>query len=364
MDAHRRHLIHRALCGPTTATALLAGPGTGIGPGRAVAAPAASPSKAAAASTATAASAAGPDAARVARCIVPAKAGGGFDLTCTLLQPLLDGGDGTPQRRYQPGGIGALTWQALVQGLRPDDDALVAFSSGTLLNLAQGRFGAWSPERVCWMAGLARDHGAVAVHRDAPWPRLGALLQALRADPAAITFATGGTIGSQDWLKTALLARGAGVSHRALRVLAFEGGGDAQRALLNGHAGVLCGDVAELLPALRDGAPLRLLAVLAPRRLDGRLQAVPTAIEQGLDLQWPILRGVYASADMAPARRAAVQARLERGLAGSAHAERVRAAGLQPLALTGHALQAEVTRQLADYAALVAPYGLAARPLR
>lgn len=303
------------------------------------------------------------DAARVARCIVPARAGGGFDLTCTLLQPLLDGGDGRglPQRVHQPGGIGALTWQALVQGLQPDGDALVAFSSGTLLNLAQGRFGAWSPQRVHWMAGLALDHGVVAVRRDAPWPQLGALLQALRAAPASIAFATGGTIGSQDWMKTALLARGAGVSHRALRVLAFEGGGDAQRALISGHAGVLCGDVAELLPVLADGAPLRLLAVLAPRRLDGRLREVPTAIEQGLDLQWPILRGVYASADMAAPRRAAVQARLAREMATAQHAARVRAAGLQPLALTGAALQTEVTRQLADYAALVAPYGLAAR---
>jgi hypothetical protein len=45
------------------------------------------------------------------------------------------------------------------------------------------------------VAALAQDHGVVAVHRDAPWRTLAALLTDLRRQPAAVAFAAGGTIG-------------------------------------------------------------------------------------------------------------------------------------------------------------------------
>ena len=60
----------------------------------------------------------------------------------------------------------------------------------------------------------------VAVRRDAPWHRLTDLLRDLKARPNEIAFAMGGSIGSQDWMKTVLLARAAGISHKAVRVVA------------------------------------------------------------------------------------------------------------------------------------------------
>lgn len=195
----------------------------------------------------------------------------------------------------------------MVRGRRPPGVELVAFSTGTLLNLAQGRFGRHGVDDVRWLALLARDHGVVVVHRDAPWRDLPALLRALREQPGTVAFAAGGTIGSQDWMKAALLARAAGVGPRALRLIAFEGGGDAMRALVGRHAQVLAGDAAEVARQLAQGAPLRVLAVLAPQRLAGLLAAVPTAREQGVDLVWPILRGVYVARDLPEADRLARQ---------------------------------------------------------
>ena len=101
--------------------------------------------------------------AAVVQCVVPAKAGGGFDLTCQLVQALLASVSAPPAIVYQPGGIGALTYSEVVRGQRTQPRELVAFSSGTLLNIAQGRFGPWRPERLRWVAGLALDHGVVAV---------------------------------------------------------------------------------------------------------------------------------------------------------------------------------------------------------
>ena len=319
----------------------------------------------------------------LAQCVAPAKAGGGFDMTCQLVQALLATPAGRPRIVYQPGGIGALTYREVVRGQRTEPRELIAFSSGTLLNIAQGRFGPWQPERIRWIAALALDHGVVAVRANAPWRSLNELLEALRRQPSAVAFAAGGTIGSQDWMKAALLARAAGVSHKALRVVAFEGGGDALRALEGGHVDVLCGDAAELSARLADrradrqadrladrqaarraGAPpdrptgVRLLATLSPTRLADRLAEVPTADEQGVALRWPILRGVYTSADYPEAERAALTARIATALQSPAHAARVRAGGLMPLALTGEPLAQEVDHQLRALRGLAEDFGL------
>ena len=288
------------------------------------------------------------------QCVVPAKPGGGFDVTCQLLAALV----GPLPIVYHPGGIGALAYGEVVRGLRSHPRELLAFSSGTLLNLAQGRFGPWRADRIRWVAGIARDVGVVAVHPDAPWRSLADLLAALRARPASVAFAAGGTIGSQDWMKAALLAQAAGVSHKSLRMVAFEGGGDALGALMGRHVQVLCGDAGELAAARLTGSRVRLLAVLAPTRLDGALEGIPTALEQGVDVQWPILRGVYASADFPPADLAAVVDRIGQALRAPAHAQRTAARGLRPLALVGEALEREVGGQITRYSALAKSFGL------
>ena len=55
-----------------------------------------------------------PDAPRKgAECVVPAKAGGGFDLTCKLAQRML-ANERAVQLSYLPGGIGALAYTAVV----------------------------------------------------------------------------------------------------------------------------------------------------------------------------------------------------------------------------------------------------------
>jgi putative tricarboxylic transport membrane protein len=299
-----------------------------------------------------------------AECIVPAKPGGGFDLSCLLARSALQ--RNAPARpplavRYLPGGIGALAYrQATTQGAA-DASALVAFSSGSLLNLVQGRWGPAPPREVRWVAGLGLDHGVIAVHRDARWRSLNALLVALKADPRAIVFGAGGTIGSQDWMKAALLARAAGIGHQAMRFVAFEGGGDALAALLGGHVQVLAGDAAEVGRQWDAAAPLRVLAVLADSRLPGRWSGVPTAREQGVDLTWPILRGFYVGPEVSDADHAAWVRAFTTAMALPAFAEDRARAGLQPPALTGPALDAYIERQLALYRALAASFGL---PLR
>ena len=57
---------------------------------------------------------------------------------------------------YMPGGIGAVAYNAIV-AQRPDaPNTIVAFSGGSLLNLAQGKFGRYNENDVRWVAGGRR----------------------------------------------------------------------------------------------------------------------------------------------------------------------------------------------------------------
>src|SRR5690606_39904600 len=86
---------------------------------------------------------AGPAAAdepRRPECIAPAAPGGGFDLTCKLAQSALVQSKllKTPMRvTYMPGGIGAVAYNAVVAQRPSEEGTITAFSSGSLLNLAQ-----------------------------------------------------------------------------------------------------------------------------------------------------------------------------------------------------------------------------------
>ncbi len=294
----------------------------------------------------------------VSQCVVPAKPGGGFDLTCQLARRAL-----TPDRlnlriAYHPGGIGALVYNEVVHDVRRRDQEIIAFSTGSLLNLAQGRFGRHQPERIRWVAALAMDHGVVAVHRDAPWKDLQALLAALKTSPADVTFGASGTIGSQDWMKSARLAQAAGVSHKAIRVVACEGGGDAMQALQGRHVQVLCGDAAEGVQQIQRGAPLRVLAVMTDQRLKGPLAQVPTTHEQGVALSWPIVRGVYTDSRQNEDVLAAMERGLMLGRQRPEFERQLMQLGLQPIDWDAATLTQWVDRTLEKFRAEAAAFGL------
>ena len=229
-------------------------------------------------------------------CIAPAKPGGGFDLTCKLAQRALQEGKyaSDPMRvSYMPGGIGAVAYNAIVAQRPAESNTIVAFSGGSLLNLAQGKFGRYNENDVRWLAAVGADYGAVIVAENSPLKSIKDLMAAIKADPAKVVFGAGGSVGSQDWMKAALTARAGGLDPRSMRFVAFEGGGEAITALQGGHVQVYSGDASEAAEQIKAGAKIRVLAVLSDKRLDGSLAEVPTMKELGFDVQWPIIRGFF-----------------------------------------------------------------------
>jgi putative tricarboxylic transport membrane protein len=289
-------------------------------------------------------------------CIAPAKPGGGFDLSCKLVQKgLLDGRFiATPMHlRYLPGGIGAVAYSSVIAQSPAQASAIVAFSGGSLLNLAQGKFGRYTESDVRWLAAIGTDYGAVVVAQDSPYQTLADVMRAMKAEPAKVVLGAGGTIGSQDWMKAALLARAAGANPKLMRFVAFEGGGEAIRALEGGHIHVFTGDAAETGQQIQAGARLRILAVMSDQRLPGALSQVPTAREAGAAISWPIVRGFYLGPRVSDADYALWSETFAKMLATPGFQQLRAERGLFPMALVGKDLERYVHQQVAHYRALV-----------
>ena len=236
-------------------------------------------------------------------CLVGAKPGGGFDLTCRLAANALTATKLVERPMavtYMEGGVGAVAYNHVV-GTRPGDSGLVtATSSGSALLLAQKKFGHHDATAVRWVASVGADYGIVAVAANSPIKTLKELVEAFGKAPGEFPVGGGGAVGSQDWMKLAVMAKAAKQDPKKMRYVALEGGGAVLTALQGGHIKVGGGDVSEMAKHHQAGK-VRILAVLAPQRLPGDLAGIPTAREQGYDFDWIIWRGYYVGPNVSDA---------------------------------------------------------------
>ena len=236
-------------------------------------------------------------------CLAGAKPGGGFDLTCrlaanALLETKVIARPMTVT--YMEGGVGAVAYNHVVGKRNGDANLISAASSGSALLIAQGKFGQYDETAVRWLGALGADYGVLVVAADAPYKTLGELVDAYKSDPAGFAIAGGGAVGSQDWMKGSLLVKAAGQDPKTMRYVALEGGGAVLTALEGGHVKIGSGDAAEMVKHHVAGK-VRILAVMSPERLPGDLSSVPTAREQGFDIDWPVWRGYYLGKDVSDA---------------------------------------------------------------
>ena len=294
-------------------------------------------------------------------CIAPAAPGGGFDLTCKLAQSALLQSKllKSPMRvTYMPGGVGAVAYNAVVAQRPADAGTITAFSSGSLLNLAQGKFGRFDENAVKWLAGVGTSYGALAVRQDSPYKTLDDLVKALKDNPGKVVIGSGGTVGSQDWMQTALIARAAGINPRELRYVAMEGGGELATALLGGHIQVASTDISDSVPHIESG-DMRILAVFSEQRLPGNVvESIPTAKEQGFDVVWPVIRGFYLGPKVSDEAYTWWKNAFDQLLASEDFAKLREDRELYPFAMTGEELDSYVKQHVAQYKELAQEFGL------
>ncbi len=294
-------------------------------------------------------------------CIAPAAPGGGWDFTCRQVgKTLQDLGlvPGTMQVTNLAGGGGGVAFAEVVNKRNDSNDLIVAASSATSTRLAQGAFPGNTMDQVRWLASVGADYGIIAVAADSPINTLPELMDAIKADPSSVSVAGGSAVGGWDHLKVLIAANAAGVEDvRTVKYVAFDGGGEAVTQLLAGSVQAFTGDASEA-KGFVDSGDIKVIAVLAPERLEGDFGEFPTAAEQGIDAVGANWRGFYAPGGMSDEAYAYWVDAIGKVYDSEEWKATMAQNGLAPLDLRGEAFQGFVQESVTQISDLSKEIGL------
>ena len=228
-------------------------------------------------------------------CIAPADAGGGWDFTCRQIGKLLYDlklVDQPVQVTNMAGAGGGLAYTHVVTERNEDADLIVAASSATTTRLAQNAYGGMIADQVRFVGAIAGDPGVIVVAKDSPFQTLNDLIEAIKADPASVTFAGGSAAGGFDHLKPLILLKAAGFTDAAkVKYIGLDGGAEAITQTIGGFTQAMTGDMSEISGFIKSG-DVRALAVLTAEPVPG-FEEIPTAKSQGFDVEVVNWRGLY-----------------------------------------------------------------------
>ncbi len=288
-------------------------------------------------------------------CIVPSMPGGGFDATCRLIAESSAAAQLLPSRmlvHYLPGGVGVVAFNRYAYTTPDMSNTIIAVSTGSLVLLALGRFGEHAnPNDVQWIGAIGQDVGVMVVHPESAIHTLEQLAQSMRQnDP--IVFGGSGSLGSQDWLKIALLAKEIQVNPLQIRYVPQESGGEGMSALLGKHIDVFSGDLSNV-SSLVESNKVRVLAIFSDETLAAPFDKLPTAKQQGFNLVRSSFRGVYAPGKIEKASIDFWTAFITRLSNTPEFKKRQAQYGFLPLPLTGVAFKQYVMEQYKETQELV-----------
>ncbi|MCE2998746.1 MAG: tripartite tricarboxylate transporter substrate binding protein [Betaproteobacteria bacterium] len=234
--------------------------------------------------------------------IVGSSAGTGTDRTARLIQKIWQDQKALPVPVAvvnRPGGGGAVSW-AYLAGRGGDAHALLVTSYNLVTNHITGR----SPQNYSdftLISLLVSEYIGFAVRPDSPYRTLAELAKALRENPDAITFGTSSAAGGANHIATGLFARAAGADLKRLKVVIYNGGGEALAAMLGGHVTVWVNSASSIATPFAAGT-IRPLAIASPQRMPGALAKLPTAREAGFPMVADNWRLVIAPKGLTPAQ--------------------------------------------------------------
>jgi len=234
--------------------------------------------------------------------VVPTTPGGGMDRTARLLQKVIQEEKLAPVPVTvvnKPGGGGALSLAYLNQ--HAGDGHFIAINSPNIIaNDLNGR-GTVKYRDVTPVANLFSEYTVVAVRADSPLKRGQDFIDRLRKDPQALAVSTPTTLGGVNHMSLSLVAKAGGIDPRKLKAVVLGSGGDAVTALLGGHIDAHTGTPSSVVRLVQSGQ-VRVIGVLAPKRLSGPYADTPTWTEQGFKAVMDTWRGVVGPKGMTPAQ--------------------------------------------------------------
>ncbi len=218
--------------------------------------------------------------------IVPSKAGGSTDRTARLFTDLAE-------KNYEgfefviqniPGSGGQKGFEAIARAEADGYTIGLNFTPQLVAHIVSGR-AQYTLDSFHVMGNVAQDPGIVVVPADSPIKTMADLAAA-----SGLTVAVNG-IGSDDFLAAKQFEEAAGVT---FNLLPTKGSTEQKAAILGGHVDAAFMNLSQMIKQHKAG-DARIIAMLTDAR-DEHLPDMPTALEQGYDVQMRATRGFVAPA--------------------------------------------------------------------
>jgi putative tricarboxylic transport membrane protein len=241
--------------------------------------------------------------------MAPAGPGGGWDQTARSMQQALqeEGIVSNVQVINVPGAGGTVGLAQFVNDSRGSAENLIVggyvMVGAIIANKSPVSLGDVTP-----IARLTGEYEAVVVPASSDIQTMGDLVEKLKADPGAVSWA-GGSAGGVDHILVGQIAAAAGVDPTKINYVPYSGGGEALAAILGGQVTAGVSGTGEWQGQIQSGE-LRLLAVSSGERLAGF--DAPTLKESGLDVETQNWRMVSAPPDISDADKAALLGAVEK----------------------------------------------------
>ena len=237
--------------------------------------------------------------------IVPAGTGGGADQMARVLQGIIQKHNLTPQPLVvinKSGGAGAEGFLDVKQSARNPHKLIITLSNLFTTPLATGVPFKW--DEMTPVAMLALDEFVLWVNAKAPYNSPKEFIDAVKAGNPN-QFSMGGTGSKQeDQIITAAIEQATGAK---FTYVPYKGGGDVAAQLVGGHVTASVNNPIEAVSQWRAGE-LKPLCVFDSKRIDLKEPVaegkswndIPTCKEQGLDIEYTMLRGIFMSPGATP----------------------------------------------------------------
>ncbi|ASY65416.1 Tricarboxylate transport protein TctC (plasmid) [Sinorhizobium sojae CCBAU 05684] len=287
--------------------------------------------------------------------IAPANPGGGWDQTARSLQTVMqqEGISGNVQVQNVPGAGGTIGLAQFASQQKGNPNALLV-GGYVMVGAILTNNSPVTLKDVTPIARLTGEYEAIVVPASSEIQTMSDLVEALKKDPGAVSWA-GGSAGGTDHITVGLVAKAAGVDPTKINYIAYSGGGEALAAILGSQVTAGISGYGEFESQIKAGA-LRLLAVSSAERIEG-IDA-PTLKESGLDVVVENWRMIAAAPGLTEEQEAAITADIEKVAKSAAWQDVLKTKGWQDTYLAGDAFEEQLTKDIAATEAVLKDIGL------
>ncbi|HEU6441411.1 MAG TPA: tripartite tricarboxylate transporter substrate-binding protein, partial [Microvirga sp.] len=204
------------------------------------------------------------------------------------------------------------------------------------------------------IARLTAEYEAIVVPAESPIKSVKDLAEAIKADPAKVTWA-GGSAGGVDHIAAALFAKAAGADPTKINYIPFSGGGEALAAILGGKVTAGISGYGEFESQIKAGK-LRLLGLSSPA--DQATADLPSIKAQGVDLEIANWRAVVAPPGISADQKKALTDAMDKMAKSKEWQEILKAKGWEDSYLSGDEFAKVLTEEVSRTKDVLTAVGL------